>query len=372
MIYLDYNATTPVRAEAMQAMSQALALVGNPSSVHGAGREVRQYVEDARRAVASALSTTPNRVIFTSGGTEANALALAGAKHILYSAIEHDCIRESARHFDPQAHIIPVTPAGEVDIDQFSALLKATPQTHETIVSVMLSNNETGVIQPIQKIADITHAHGGWLHCDAVQAIGKIPVHMDDLGADSLSVSAHKFGGPKGVGALVHREPASLTATTWGGGQEKRKRSGTENVPGIAGLGAAITAAIASMPQDMARVLDLRNHMEDGLISAVPSAVIYGRQAKRVANTTCIQLPGVRNEMQLMHLDLAGIAVSSGSACSSGKVTPSHVLEAMGLGPQAATEAIRISLGWETSPQDIDTMVQAWAQMARSLCQKTS
>jgi cysteine desulfurase len=361
-VYLDYNATAPLRPQAIDAIAAALRAGGNPSSVHGPGRAARRIVEDARDRVAALVGARPAEVVFTSGGTEANALALSGrgAGRLLVSAIEHDSVLRNA----PGATLIPVDGDGVVDLAAVERLLAAAP-AGDTLVSVMLANNETGVIQPVAEIAALARARGARVHCDAVQAAGKIAIDMAALGVDMLSLSAHKIGGPQGVGALILRDGVALAPLVQGGGQERGRRAGTENVPGIAGFGAAAVAAGADLATGMpARVAALRDRLEDAVRRAAPQAVIHGTRSARLANTSCIGLAGVAAETQVMALDLSGVAVSSGSACSSGKVRASHVLGAMGLAPDAAGCAIRVSLGWDSTEADIDRFLAAWCGLA--------
>jgi cysteine desulfurase len=362
-VYLDYNATAPVRPEASTAVTAALALVGNPSSVHGFGRRARKCVEDAREAVAALIGAAPADIVFTGSGTEANALALSGAgrKRILVSAIEHDSVLAAAAALDPDAPRIPATRDGTVDLEALDRLL--AERGSEALVSVMLANNETGVIQPVAEIARRAHAAGALVHCDAVQAAGKIPVDVGALGADLLSLSAHKLGGPQGVGALYVSERIALAPALRGGGQERGRRAGTENVPGIAGFGAAAAAARRDLGA-FARVAELRDKLEAAVLARSNRARIAGAGVRRLPNTSCIVLPGVASETQVMALDLAGVAVSAGSACSSGKVRTSHVLAAMGLPAEEAASAIRVSLGWASQSADVDRFVEAWSAMA--------
>ncbi len=371
MIYCDYNATTPTRPEAIEATIEALKIVGNPSSVHGYGRLVRNTVEDVRHLIAKTFNTRPQNIIFTSGGTESNILALNNAPRILFSAIEHDCILNIAQSFDPQSLTIPVTPDGITNINFLKDLLRSQTFPANSVITVMFSNNETGVIQPIAELADLAHEYGLWFHCDAVQAAGKIPIDLTEGNINSLSISAHKFGGPKGVGALIHKDPSRLVPIILGGGQEQRKRSGTENVSGIAGMGAALSATLANRDEEVRHITDLRTYMEAEMQKNVPESEIFGRNAPRVANTTNIRIPGLKNETQLIRMDLAGIAVSTGAACSSGKITPSHVLQAMGANKDVSAESIRISLGWENTKEDIDALIKAWSEMARKHLQRT-
>jgi len=372
-IYLDWNATTPLRYEARQAVAAALELCGNPSSVHAEGRQARKLVEDARAAVAGAVGAQPRNVIFTSGGTEANALALRpGLKRgpnppverLVVSAIEHASVLAGWRFAREAIETAGVTPSGITDLGHLRELLQGRPPA---LVSVMLANNETGAIQPVAAAAEIVHAQGGLLHVDAIQGFGRIPFDTNGLNADLISVSAHKIGGPKGVGALVLAEGLSgLEPLLRGGGQELSRRAGTENVAGIAGFGAAAKAALAALEGDAIRLEGLRSKLEDGL-RQTPGTIVFSDRAPRLPNTTLFTVPGLRAETAVIGFDLAGIAVSSGSACSSGKVQPSHVLEAMGFGPETAQGAVRLSLGWSTQDADIDCCLEAWRKLAGSL-----
>ncbi|MBL8665570.1 MAG: aminotransferase class V-fold PLP-dependent enzyme [Candidatus Odyssella sp.] len=362
-VYLDYNATAPVRPEAAAAVAEALAATGNPSSVHRFGRAARRRVEDAREQVAALIGAAPAEIVFTGGGTEANALALAGAgrARILVSAIEHDSVLAPAVALDPETPRIPAASDGTVDLDALDRLLAG--RGAETIVSLMLANNETGVIQPVAEAARRAHAAGALLHCDAIQAAGKIPVDVRALGADLVSLSAHKLGGPQGVGALRVADRIALRPMLRGGGQERGRRAGTENVPGIAGFGAAAAAARRDLG-DAARIAALRDALEAAVLARAARARIAGADSARLPNTSCIVLPGVASETQVMALDLAGVAVSAGAACSSGKVKESHVLAAMGFAADEAGAAIRASLGWASTPADVDRFVAAWSAMA--------
>src|SRR5262245_13078556 len=371
-IYLDWNATTPLRPEAKAAMAHAWEVGGNPSSVHAEGREARRLVEDARAAVAAAVGAEAQNVIFTSGGTEANSLALTpgirrgkgpAAERLLVSAIEHASVLSGGRFAADTIRTIGVTRDGVVDLDRLRALLDGPP----ALVSIMLANNETGAIQPVAEAAGLIHAAGGLLHVDAIQALGKIPFDLNSTGADLLSLSAHKIGGPKGVGALVLAEGVEgLAPLLRGGGQEKGRRAGTEDVAGIAGFGAAVRAAPNAREGDVGREERLRARLETGL-RQTPGAVVFAGETKRVPNTVLFAVPGMRAETAVIGFDLAGIAVSSGSACSSGKVQPSHVVEAMGFGPELAQGAVRLSLGWSTTGADIDSALEAWRKLADGL-----
>jgi cysteine desulfurase len=371
-IYLDWNATTPLRPEARQAMAAAWDIAGNPSSVHAEGRQARRLLEDARAAVASAVGGRPQDVVFTSGGTEANALALTpgirrGAglpvRRLLVSAIEHPSVLSGGR-FAPEAiGTIDVTGLGLVDVDRLRGLLADGPPA---LVSVMLANNETGAIQPISEVADVVHEAGGLLHVDAIQALGKIPFDIKSMKADLITLSAHKIGGPKGVGALVLNEDVQVEALLRGGGQELGRRAGTENVAGIAAFGAATAAAMAALAPDAQRLQSLRDRLEKGLMQT-PGMIVFSAEAPRLPNTTLFTVPGLKAETAVIGFDLGGIAVSSGSACSSGKVQPSHVLAAMDVARDLAQGAVRLSLGWSTSEADIDLALQAWRKLADAL-----
>jgi cysteine desulfurase len=368
-IYLDHNATTPVLPEAAAAMADAMAQPGNASSVHRFGRLARRKLVTARAQVAALVGAEPRQVVFTSGGTEANNMALrqdqGQGTSLLVSAIEHDSIlrpaRERAAAEGVDLTLIPVDGRGVVDLDALAARLEAAPQP--ALVSVMLANNETGVIQPVAEAAEIAHAHGALLHCDAVQGPGKIAVDMAALGADLLTLSAHKFGGPQGVGALVLGPDLHARALLFGGGQERGFRAGTEPLPAIVGFGVAAERAAARRAAMQNAVAGLRDDLERRIRAIAPAARVHGAAAPRLPNTSCIGMPGVAAETQVIGFDLAGIAVSAGSACSSGKVTPSHVLAAMGLDAAAAGAAIRVSLGSETTAADIDRFVETWATL---------
>ena len=361
-VYMDHNATTAVRPEARDAVALALALTGNPSSVHGSGRTARRLVEDARDAVAALVGAEPAWVVFTSGGTEANNLALRVLPKrapILCSAVEHASVLSVLDGIVE----IPVDGDGVVDLGALEALLAG--EDTPALVSVMLANNETGVLQPVADVAALAHEHGALIHCDAVQAAGKMAIDFRTLGCDLMSLSAHKIGGPSGVGALVVTSGVegdlALIPMLRGGGQERGRRAGTENVPGIAGFGAAARAAREGLT-DFARLGRWRERIENRLRQHADSRV-YGFGAPRLANTSCLTMPGVEAETQVIQLDLAGVAVSAGAACSSGKVEPSRVLAAMGVDANEAATAIRVSLGWSTTEDDADKFVEAWIQV---------
>jgi cysteine desulfurase len=358
--YLDYNATAPLRPAAKEAMLRAFDCAGNASSIHADGRAARSIVERAREDIAQACGTISTQITFASGATEANNAVLRTfqGERILVSAIEHPSVLETA----PDAEKIPVTQDGVIDIQAFETMLRGGPVP--TLVSIMLVNNETGAIQPVGELARLARSiHPKiFIHTDAAQALGRIPLDFGSYQADYMSLSAHKIGGPQGVGALIVAPGARPARLLTGGGQEKRQRAGTENVAGIAGFGAAAADAVAKL-DDFAQLADLRDRMERDIRAIEPRVVIAGGNAPRVANTSCIALPGIPAETQLMALDLAGIAVSSGSACSSGTVKISHVLQAMKLPASVAGGALRISTGWATTPFDVDRFVEAWRAM---------
>jgi cysteine desulfurase len=354
-------------------MLEAGELTGNPSSVHQEGRAARRLLEQARATLAQAVGAAPQGVVFTSGGTEANALALTpGAPRsngqpidrLIVSAIEHASVLSGGRFRPEQISTLRVDRSGLVDLAHLEALL-GTP----ALVSVMQANNETGVVQPIAEIAAIVHRKGSLLHVDAVQGFGKIPCNINELSADMVSLSAHKLGGPTGVGALVLAPGITTEALLRGGGQELGRRAGTENLVGIAGFAAAVRVAMADRADDMARVEQLRNRLEAGL-RRTRGVCVVSEAAPRLPNTTLFAVPGLKAETAVIGFDLAGIAVSSGSACSSGKVQRSHVLEAIGVGTELARMAgsgVRISLGWLTTSAEIDRCIEAWRKLAETL-----
>lgn len=379
-IYLDWNATAPLRGEARAAMAAALDCLGNPSSIHAEGRMARQRVERAREQVAALVGAEPKCVTFTSGGTEANTLALTPAiqvgdqkaprDRLLLSAIEHASVRAGGQFAAEAIEEFPVTPGGVVDCAALARRLTALKaQGQRALVSVMLANNETGIVQPISEVAGIAHEAGALLHVDAVQGAGRIPCNINDFKADLLTISAHKFGGPKGAGALVRRSEALHLSNppVRGGRQERGLRAGTENVAAIAGFGAAAEAAQRDRLQDAVRMTALRDRLEAGLKAATPQAVIFGAEAVRVPNTTLVAVPGMKAETAVIAFDLAGFAVSSGAACSSGKVQASHVLAAMGASDELTRGGVRISLGWSTTEAEIDCFIDAWIKVAGAL-----
>lgn len=361
-VYLDHCATSPLRPEARAAMAAAFDVTGNPSSVHASGRAARALLEEARARVAILAGAPSAAVTFTSGGTEANVLAIrsavaAGARRLLISAIEHDCVREAALASGVETVEVPVRPEGIIDLGALQALLDAPSAAGGPVfLALMAANNETGVIQPTREAAERVRAAGGWLHVDAVQAAGRTPVELDVLGADSLALSAHKLGGPQGIGALVAGARTRIVRDMPGGGQEHGRRAGTQNLIGAAGFGAAVEAALASpRPGPGAR---------DAAAAAVAAAgaLVVGAAAPRLDDVLCIAIRDLPSEIQVMGLDLSGVQVSAGAACSSGKVRPSRVLEAMGLGDLAGC-AIRLSGGWSTRPEDWRIAAETWIDL---------
>jgi cysteine desulfurase len=356
-IYMDYNATAPTRPEAIEAVAGCLVRAGNPSSVHRFGRLARRTVEEAREAVARAVGARPAEILFVSGGSEANNLALkgSGAARVLASAIEHDSVLAAA-----PGERIPVDREGVVDVAALERMLSADPRP--ALVSVMLANNETGAIQPIADIVRIARARGARVHCDAVQALGRIEFDLHALGVDFASLSAHKLGGPMGVGALYVRDGLALSAQIVGGGQERGLRAGTPNLPGIVGFGVAARQAHDDL-EDMTRIRGLRDRLEAGIKRLQPSVRIFAEDVERLPNTSCFAVGGFGAETQVIALDLAGIAVSAGAACSSGRVQSSHVLRAMGADAELAGSAIRVSLGWQSEERDVDEFLTAWGAL---------
>ena len=370
-VYFDYNATAPALPEVAEVVASMMIEGGNPSSVHDRGRRARARIEEARRKVAALVGASAKDVIFTGGGTEANALGLKGLiatqkiERLVVSPTEHPSVLDLAKAVDVDVAFVPVDSDGLVERDAFCALLESD---QKTLVSIMLANNETGVIQPIRDLAKIAKSAGAFIHTDAVQAAGKIPVDFKDLGVDLLTLSAHKLAGPQGVGALVLKSGLALAPLTHGGGQELGRRSGTENVAGIVGFGMAADIALGKIQKNISSK-DLRDGLEAALLAAAPEAVVIGAGAPRLPNTILIGLPGVSADAQVIQMDLAGFAVSSGSACSSGKVSRSHVLDAMDVGDALAGSAMRISLGWGTHEEQIANFLDAWIKMRNRLSQ---
>jgi cysteine desulfurase len=356
-VYLDWNATAPLRAAAREAMLSAMDAVGNPSSVHAEGRAARKIVEQARVRVAALAGVEPDGIVFTSGATEAAALALPEAARLAVSGAEHDCLAARA-----EGGVLDVSRGGVVQ-----ATMRGVPLAEglsQDAIGITAAQNETGVIQPVAEIVQAVRATGRNVRviCDAVQAVGRLPFDLAGTGADCALLSAHKLGGPKGVGALALAPGVEPGRPLAGGGQEQRRRGGTENVIGIAGFGAAAEAALREREEGVwARVEKFRNILESRLAEAVPETMFFGQESPRLGNTSCFAVPGWRGETQVMALDLAGFAVSAGSACSSGKVTPSRVIAAMGHDAEIARSAIRVSLGPATTEADVTAFAEAWA-----------
>lgn len=371
MTYLDHNATSPLRPESAAAVAHVLSAGGNPSSVHAAGRAARASVERAREQVAKLCGARAQDVIFTSSGTEANATALWGAVHgaldaearltrLFVSAIEHASVLANAaaiaeRVAGVRCDQIPVTTEGVVDTEALRVMLREGKG--RTLVAVMAANNETGVIQPLEAVAQLVKDANALLLVDAVQAAGKIEIDAAACGADYLTLSAHKIGGPQGAGALIVRDGAPFATFMLGGGQERGRRGGTENVAGIAGFGAA--AEVAAELRDASRLASLRDRFEGELARRLPRAIVFGARAPRICNTSNFAIPGIVAETALMALDLDQVMVSSGAACSSGKVRPSHVLKAMGMADEIARGGLRVSFGWNSTEQDVDAVLVA-------------
>jgi cysteine desulfurase len=360
-LYLDANATEPLRPEARAAAIAALEAGGNPSSVHAAGRAARRRLEAAREAVAGRFGVRAQDVVFTAGGTEANAIAVQGlgrGRRVLVGATEHPAVLAAA----PGAGVIPVLPDGTIDLDALAALLA---EAGPALVCLMAANNETGVLHPLEAAASLCRARGALLHVDAVQAAGRVALPAD---YDSLGVAGHKLGGPAGAGALLLRPGVEVPALIAGGGQERGRRGGTEPLPAIAGLAAA---AVAARPEGLARLAALRDRIEAGIAALAPEAIIAGAVAPRLPNTSCIILPGAPAETQVIALDLAGVRVSAGAACSSGKVARSPVLAAMGFSALAGC-GIRVSLPWDAAEDAPERFLGAWAAMRARLSQRAA
>jgi cysteine desulfurase len=365
-VYFDHNATTPLAPEVLEAVIGASRdHFGNASSVHHFGQRAKAVLDEARSAVAALIHADPSEIVYTSGGTEsdnlairgaADALGSAGLKHLVASAIEHEAVLNTlkalARH-GWRTTFIPVDPTGIVHGDR----LREAMANDTALVSVMLANNEIGTIQPIAELAAIAHEHGALMHTDAVQAVGKIPVDVKALGVDLLSLSAHKFNGPKGAGALWIRRGTRMRPILTGGKHERSRRAGTENVPAIAGMGVAARLAMAKLGPEAVRVGALRDRLEEGILSGVPGTAVNGARSARVPNTTNIGFDRVEAESLLIALDLEGIAVSTGSACSSGTLEPSHVLRAMGLPTHRTQNSLRFSLGLFSTEEEVDRVV---------------
>jgi len=375
-VYLDHNATTPVDEAVAAVMSEALLdLFGNPSSVHSFGQATKGAVDEARQAVAALLGARPQEIVFTSGGTESDNLAIRGVTeaqaqgkrhHIVTTAIEHEAVLHTVKALTKRGWTATILPVGQTGVVEPEALESAI--TDDTaLVSIMHANNEIGTIQPIARLAAIARRSGALFHTDAVQSVGKIRADVTDLGIDLLSMSSHKFNGPKGVGALWIRRGSRLVPTTTGGRQERNRRAGTENVPGIVGLGVAARLARERLDTEGKRLATLRDRLEMGILNTVPRTLVNGDSTHRIPNTTNISFDRVEAESLLIALDLEGIAVSTGSACSSGTLEPSHVLRAMGLSAHRSQNAIRFSLGLGNTSDEVDRVVDVMPRVVDKL-----
>ena len=374
-LYLDHNATTPVDPRVADAMNDAVrGCFGNASSVHAFGQTAKAALDDARGAVADLLGARPNDVIFTGSGTEADNLAIRGVaeaalpadrRHLVASAIEHEAVLNTLKALAKRGWTTTLLPVGSTGVVD-PAELEAAVTDRTALVSIMHANNEIGTLQPIARLAEIAHRHGGLFHTDAVQTAGKLPIDVTALGVDLLSISGHKFNGPKGVGALWIRRGMRLVAPTTGGRQERNRRAGTENVPAIVGFGVAAELARGKLAAEAARLGALRDRLEAGMLERVADATVNGSGA-RVPNTTNISFRGVEAEALLIALDLEGIAVSTGSACSSGTLEPSHVLRAMGLTPRRAQSSIRFSLGLGNTEAEVDRVLDVLPPLVAKL-----
>ncbi len=367
-VYLDHNATSPLRPEAVAAIERAMEITGNGSSVHAGGRAARKVIEQARASIAKMCGAKPDQVTFTSGGTEANNLVISGSNcdRVLISAVEHPSINDANA---PEKIVVPVTSEGVIDLDALEDILSSSDV--QTLVSVMYANNETGVIQPIERVVEIARAQGAIVHCDAVQAVGKISFDVNELGAHLVTISSHKIGGPAGTGVLINVGGVSLSPTFLGGGQEKKVRSGTENLIGIAGFGAAAQAVHSDALAEVAQLKIWRDELESAVLSRVPDTRIIGQGIERLPNTACLVSPTLDSETQVMAMDLAGICISAGSACSSGKVGVNPVLTAMGFNEQQARSVVRVSLGWSTTQQDVTEFINAWSDLHERTLKRT-
>lgn len=378
-IYLDYNATTPLKPQVYEAMVPYFKeLYGNPSSIHWAGQAGKEALMVAREKVANLFHVDPQEVVFTSGGTEANNLALKGVfgvfqkkwqkkgRHIITTQVEHKSILECCDYLKKQGaeiSYISVHPNGQIHLEELKAQIR--PDT--ILISVQAANNETGVLMPLKEISDIAQAHNILFHVDAVQMAGKKALFLDELPMDLVSISSHKIYGPKGAGALIIRRALKLEALLHGGNQERKRRGGTENVPAIVGFGTACEWAQKESASEAQRLEELRNKLEEGIFATIPEAVIHGKDSPRVSNTLNVSFKGLEAEGLLLNLDLKGIATSSGSACSSGSLDPSHVLLAMGVSPENALSSIRFSLGYQTQKEDIEFVLEVLPEMVQRL-----
>ena len=384
-VYLDYNASAPLLEPVKAAMIEAFDVFGNGSSVHSQGREVHSRIETAREKLAKMVGASGADVIFTSGGTEANNLALSPSlfpkelqpeARLYVSAIEHPSVLNGMRFEKDQITVIPVTRDGVVDVEWLRAELKSYAEVpveinkneppkkkvNPILVSVMAANNETGIVQPIAEIAEIVHEAGGLLHSDCVQVLGKVPLLLPMTNADLITVSAHKIGGPQGVGALVVRDNSIVLRDPLvaGGGQELKRRGGTENMAGIVGFGVAAEVVSETQASEQARVRNLRDELEAGILGISPDAIVFGKDQERLGHVCCFAVPGFSAETQVIQFDLMNISLSSGSACSSGKVEHSHVLKAMAVKENLSHAALRISLGSQSCSEDVTEFLKAW------------
>lgn len=378
-VYLDYNATSVPRAAAREAVAAAMLAPANASSVHTEGRSARAMVETARQQVAALIGADTDALFFTSGATESNATALSPEMELegkpvrcdvlVLSAVEHPAVRAGGSFRKEQIEYVPVDESGVIDLAALeSALKKHSGEGKRAFVSVMAANNETGVLQPLRAVADLVHAAGGVFHTDAVQAVGKIPFDLRASGADLISITSHKLGGPQGAGALVASHPDTrVPAIMRGGGQERGRRQGTESVAAIAGFGAAADEAGQTLAAEGSRLGSLRAQLEQGIRAVAQDAVIFGERAARLPNTTFFAVPGIAAETALIALDLEGIALSAGSACSSGKSAASPTLQAMGIGSDLGRGAMRVSMGWDTSEADVTQFLAIWSKVYTSL-----
>lgn len=381
-IYLDHNATAPVRPEAMQALSDTLAATGNGSAVHSEGRATRGRIEAARAQVAALVGGEAGGVAFTAGGTEADTLALTpdyqrggeslACDVLITSAVEHMAVLRGHRFPVDRVEVLPVDARGRVSLDALEAVLEAhAAEGRRALVSLMLANNETGVIQPVAEAARLVHARDGLIHTDAVQAAGRIRADMGELGVDLMSISAHKIGGAPGSGALIMADPDLRPAPVFaGGGQERGRRAGSENAPSIVAFGVAAESARRSLDGEVERIGGLRERLESALRSEFPELVLLVGDVDRLPNTSCFALPGVASETFVIALDLAGLAVSAGAACSSGKVGPSHVLAAMGVSERIARSAIRLSFGWSSREEDVERALGVFRRVLPGLLRR--
>ena len=381
--YLDWNATAPVLPEAAAAVAQALQICGNPSSVHGEGRAARAVIEQARGEVAALVGGLARNVFFTSGGTEGAQAVLSpdlggtnrasGPQRLLVSAVEHSCVLSGGSFSQDRRSVLPVDTDGRLEMTALKEALRLAALAGERVLlSLQIANNETGVIQPVVEAAEQVHAAGGLVHVDAVQAAGKIAIDIAALGADVLTISAHKFGGPKGTGAIIFANDRTRLGVAFirGGGQERGQRGGTENVPGIAGFGVASRIARNGL-DDMGAVRLLRDRLEMGVRARAPDAIVFSAGVLRLPNTSCLAIPALSAETALIGFDMDGVALSSGSACSSGKVTRSHVLAAMGVADDLSRCALRISLGSTTTEGDVTRFLSALENRLKTLDRKS-